>query len=364
MSKRYRHFFNQITDWDNLLLAWRNARKGKRGYPPAATFEMNAAENLLYIQRELVQRTYLPGPYTSFLIHEPKRRLISAAPFRDRIVHHALCNVIEPIFERRFIHDSYANREDKGTHAAIDRCQFFSQRYLYVLQCDVQQFFPAIDHVILRNTIQHVIVDPDALWLIDTILESGRDVLTDAYSMVIFQDDDLFAYSRPRGLPIGNLTSQFWGNVYLNQLDHFVKRQLKCKAYLRFVDDFMLFADDKKTLWEWRTEIINFLAGLRLTLHEERTHPQPVSEGIPFLGFVVYPTYRRLKRRKGINYRRALRQLIDLYHRRAIEREAIDASLQGWINHVRYGQTFGLRRALVGELTIEPARRNISIKDE
>lgn len=141
MGKVYRHLYPQVYDWDNLLLAWRKARKGKRGRAPAASFEQNAAEHLLALQSALREQTYRPGGYVSFTIHEPKRRLISAAPFRDRIVHHALCNVIEPLFERRFIADSYANRAGKGTHAALDRCQHFARRFPYVLQCDVQQFF-------------------------------------------------------------------------------------------------------------------------------------------------------------------------------------------------------------------------------
>ena len=133
MGKVYRHLYHQVHDWENLLLAWRKARKGKRGHAPAATFEQRAGENLLAIQQALVEKSYQPGGYVSFTIHEPKKRLISAAPFRDRVVHHALCNVLEPIFERRFIHDSYANRVGKGTHAALDRCQAFARRYPYVL---------------------------------------------------------------------------------------------------------------------------------------------------------------------------------------------------------------------------------------
>jgi RNA-directed DNA polymerase len=342
----YRHLYAQVYDWENLLLAWRKAAKGKRGQPPAASFEMNVAQNLLAIQEELAEKRYQPGGYVSFHIHEPKRRLISAAPFRDRVVHHALCNVIEPIFERRFIHDSYANRRGKGTHAALDRCQAFARSYPYVLQCDVQQFFPAIDHSLLLDNIQRVIVDPDLLWLCEGILESGRGVLSNEYEMIYFAGDDLFAINRPRGLPIGNLTSQFWANVYLNQLDHFVKRVLGCPAYLRYVDDFLLFAEDKATLWQWRAAIIDFLAGLRLTLHEQRCHPQPVTEGIPFLGFVVYPQHRLLKRRKGIEYRRRFRQRLLAYRQGRLSLDQLTASVQGWVNHVRYADTYRLRVSL------------------
>ncbi len=132
--------FTQLTAWSNLLLAYRKAAKGKRGHPNVAAFEFALEDNLLQLQNELHTQTYQPRGYVSFTIHEPKRRLISAAPFRDRVVHHALCNLIEPLFERSFIHDSYANRVGKGTHRALDRCQQFARRYRYVLQCDVRPF--------------------------------------------------------------------------------------------------------------------------------------------------------------------------------------------------------------------------------
>lgn len=249
-----------------------------------AAFEYRLEDNLLHLQEELRSKTYRPGPYDSFYIHEPKRRLISAAPFRDRVVHHALCNLIEPIFERAFIADSYANRVGKGTHRALNRVQELARRYPYVLQCDIRQFFPSVDHAILREQLSHKIGDLDVLWLIDRILESGMGVLSEAYDMVYFPGDDLFAAGRPRGLPIGNLTSQFWANVYLNPFDHFVKRELRCGGYVRYVDDFVLFAGQKSTLWEWKSAILERLAHLRLTIHPS-AHPRPVGEGIPFLGF-------------------------------------------------------------------------------
>lgn len=354
IGRYYRHLYPQVCDWENLLLAWRKARKGKRGRAPAATFEQNAGEHLLDIQAELLTRGYRPGGYASFYVHEPKRRLISAAPFRDRVVHHALCNVIEPLFERRFIHDSYANRKGKGTHAALDRCQHFARRHRYVLQCDVEQFFPAIDHALLLDAIGRVVVDPDVLWLCATILASGRGVLGEMYDMRYFAGDDLFAIDRPRGLPIGNLTSQFWANVFLDRLDHFVKRKLKCGAYLRYVDDFLLFADDKATLWRWRGEIIDFLAGLRLTIHERPCRPQPVREGIPFLGFVVFPDHRRLKPRKGYAFRRRLQRRAAAYNAGDLTLDRLTASVRGWLAHIRPAQTYGLRKAVLRSVRLAP----------
>lgn len=172
------------------------------------------ADKLLELQHDLIQRTYRPGNYRHFAIYEPKRRKISAAPFRDRVVHHAVCNLIEPMFEARFIADSYANRVGKGTHHAVDRLQAFAYRYRYVLRADIVQHFPSIDHAILKETLFKVVQDEALRWLIDGIIAGGVGVLTDAYDMVYFLNDDLFALHRPRGLPIGNLTSQFWSNCF------------------------------------------------------------------------------------------------------------------------------------------------------
>jgi RNA-directed DNA polymerase len=343
--------YDQLCSWDNLLLAYRRASTGKRGHPNVAAFEYRLEDNLLELQAELQSFTYCPGPYTNFFIHEPKRRLISAAPFRDRVVHHALCNLIEPVFERSFIFDSYANRVGKGTHRALDRAQQFARRYPYVLACDLRQFFPSIDHAILREQLSRKIADAAVLWLIDRILASGAGVLNEAYDLIYFPGDDLFAANRPRGLPIGNLTSQFWANVYLNSFDHFVKRELRCGGYVRYVDDFLLFAEDKALLWQWKIAVQNRLADLRLTIHAVSC-PRPVTEGISFLGFVIYPQQRRLKRRKGLHYRRKLRGLREAYALNQIGLNQITASVQGWVNHVRYANTVGLRAAILGAFVV------------
>ncbi len=344
----YHHLYAQVCDFENLYAAYRAARRGKRAKAPVAAFEREQERELLALQAELRAETYTPGPYHSFYIHEPKRRLISAAPFRDRVVHHALCQVIEPLWERRFIFDSYANRVGKGTHRALDRCQHFARRYRYALLCDLRQFFPSIDHALLRATLGRLIADPAVLRLCDRILASGAGVLSEAYDMVWFPGDDLLAANRPRGLPIGNLTSQFWANVFLNPFDHFVKRALRCPAYLRFVDDFVLFGDDKAQLQAWRAAVVDRLAEMRLSLHEAQAQLSPVSAGLPFLGFRLYPTHRRLKRRKGVHFQRRLRRLAAAWATGQIDARRLNASIQGWVNHARYGDTRGLRRAVLG----------------
>ncbi len=346
--KTDKHLYQRICAFDNIYAAYRQARRGKRKFASVATFEFNQEDELLALRDALQTGTWQPGPYHSFYVHDPKRRLISAAPFRDRVVHHALVNVIGPVWESRFIFDTYANRIGKGTHAALDRCQQYARRFRYLLPCDLKQYFPSIDHAILRAELTRRIHDDAALALCDRIIASGAGVLAESYDMQWFAGDDLFAALRPRGLPIGNLTSQFWANVYLNDFDHFVKRDLKCAGYVRYVDDFLLFGDDKAQLRDWRTALIERLAGLRLRLHEARAQVSPVTSGIPFLGFHVYSDHRRLKRRNGARFQRRLKALARQYARGALPLERVTASVRGWVNHARHGDTYGLRRAVLG----------------
>ena len=350
--KTYKHLYGQVVSFENLYWASREAARGKRGHPDVAAFEFCLEANLLRLQEDLSTKRYRPLPYDSFRIHDPKPRLISAADFRDRVVHHALVRVIEPIFERSFIADSYANRVGKGTHRALDRCQEFARRYRYVLQCDVRQFFPAVDTAILRGILARKIGDPDVMWLVDLILSSGVGVLSGEYDMVWFPGDDLFAVQRPRGLPIGNLTSQFWANCYLNPLDHFVKRELRCRGYVRYVDDFLLFADGKRRLWGWKRSLQEFLAGLRLALHERESTVYPVENGIPFLGFRVYPTHRRLKRANGAAFARRLRRAYAALARGELTHEDLNRRVQGWVAHAAHGDTYRLRRSLLSSTPI------------
>ncbi len=344
--KTFKHLYLQIASFDNLLLAFYKARRGKRSHPNVASFEFDLETNLLKLQNSLQTETYRPGRYHNFNITDPKPRLISAAPFRDRVVHHALCNLIEPLLERGFIYDSYANRKGKGTHAALDRAQAFSQNYAYVLKCDIEHFFPHIDHQILFGQLSHRLADPQTLRLCRLILESGA-AIHQGIPPAFFPGDDLFAAIRPRGLPIGNLTSQFWANVYLNPLDHFIKRELKCLAYCRYVDDFLLFSNSKADLHHWRAAIIEYLASLRLTLHENEAQVFPVETGIPFLGWRLYPHHRLLRKRNGLAFQRRYAEMRRDYADGKISFERLDASVQGWVAHARHGNTWGLRRSLL-----------------
>lgn len=353
-SSGYSEAFQKLCSLPHLLHAFQRAAAGKRRKIAVAAFEFQLMDHLLKLRDELISGSYAPGAYTHFLIHEPKRRKISAALFRDRVVHHALCSIIEPRFEKVFIPDNYANRVGKGTHRAIDRLQHFCRHYQYVLRCDIRQHFASIDHAILLDNLRTHIPEPDLMALNEKIIAGGCDVLADEYTMVWFPGDDLLAACRPRGLPIGNLTSQLWSNCYLHDFDLFIKRELGCKAYLRYVDDFALFANSKQQLWQWKKALQSRLAQLRLTIHEHKAQVAPAAQGVPWLGFVVYPDFRKIKARKAKHATRRLNQRYIAYCDGHISFAEFDASVQGWINHVRFADTWGLRRHVLRTFRIKP----------
>lgn len=345
--KRVGQLYPGICSFESLLAAAHRARKGKRYKTGCREFFLDLEKELLRLQRELKDQSYRPGPYRTFKIYEGKERMISAAPFRDRVVHHALVAALEPIFEPGFIYDSYANRVGKGTHKAIDRFTQFARKRKYVLKCDVKKFFPNVDHRVLFKVIARKIKDPQVMRLVSVILQSWESRQAPS---PYFPDDDLFTpLERPRGLPIGNLTSHFWANVYLNPLDHFVKESLGCKHYIRYMDDFVLFHDQKETLWLWRKDIIGFLQTLRLRLHDNRAQVWPVECGSDFLGFVIWPDHRRLR---GVNVRRFRRRLhrqAEAYREGSIGLPEVNASVQSWLAHAGHADSHGLRKTIFGE---------------
>lgn len=291
--KTIKNIYPQIYAFSNLLRAARKAQKGKLNQQNVASFNFNLEKKLLELKEQLINKTYQPGGYKTFTIYEPKQRMISAAPYFDRVVHHALCNVIEPVFEKTFIYESYANRKEKGTHKALDRYKKFAQYNRYVLKMDIKNYFRSIDHEILKQIIRRKIACSNTLWLIDKIIDNSNPQKP---SIVSFPGDNLFtAIERRKGLPIGNLTSQFFANIYLNPLDHFVKEELGSKYYIRYVDDFVVFSNSKKYLHVIRKKIIDFLTGLRIQLHENKSKVFPVKIGINFLGHKMFPYYSLLK---------------------------------------------------------------------
>lgn len=326
--KRAKNLFSRVCDFENLLLAAQKARRGKRHQNGPLLFHHNIEYELSTIRRELLDRTYTPGPYRQFQIYDTKPRIISAAPYRDRIVHHALCNIIEPIFERAFIFDSYACRKGKGTHAAVDRLTHFMRRHRYILQCDIRRYFPSIDHAILKRLLRRKIGCPDTLWLIDRFIDTVEE---------------------PTGLPIGNQTSQFFANVYLNGFDHFIQETLRHHAYVRYVDDFALLADDKRTLWEARDAVSRYLRDeLALDLHPVKQSVAPVSEGAPFLGYRVFPDHRLLGRASAVRFARKLQKMQSQYRSRTIGLHKIGCRILAWLGHAGHADTHGLKTKLLG----------------
>ena len=344
-AHQIKYMFQKLTSWENLLQSFRKAGKKKRRRPDVAAFEYRLEENLLDLQSQLRDKTYLPGRYRSFHIFDPKERFISAAPFRDRVVHHALCRTVNPVFEKSFISDSYANRKDKGTHRALDRCQQLCRKFKYVLPCDLEQYFPSIDHKILLETLGKRIRDPDVMWLVERIVEKRRRGPGSPIPRGVLPRRRHVRHHKAPGLPIGNLTSQLWANAYLDPFDHFVKRQLRCPGYVRYVDDFLLFGDDKAELGRHLQSLTRRLQRFRATVHP--TCVRPCSEGIPFLGFVVYRDKRRLKRRKVVQFKRKYKEMRKQCQEGKIAPKAFTASVRAWANHSCYGNAAGLRKAIL-----------------
>jgi len=341
--------FAELTSWENLVRAARKTRLGKRRQAACAAFEWDREGQLLRLQDELRSHTYRPGAYRTFHVREPKRRMISAAPYRDRVVHHALVNVIAPLFEKNFISDSYANRAGKGTHRAVDRYQHFARRFRYVLPCDIVKFFPSVDHEILKRLLRNRVRNEDVVRLCNTIIDGGNE---QERVVTYFEGDDLFSpFRRRRGLPIGNMTSQFWANVYLHGLDNFVKRHLRCRGYVRYVDDFAIFGDRKQELSVVRDRVKAYLTRLRLTIHESRAQVRPTGHAMRFLGYRCRPTYRFLAKDCIRRFRRRGRKLQCLYARGFIPMETVKASLISWNAHAATADSRTLRRRVLRELT-------------
>jgi retron-type reverse transcriptase len=279
--------------FDNLYAAFRKAYRGTKNND-SYKFCFHLERELFHLRDELAEGSYVPGAYRYFTVREPKERIISVAPFRDRVVHHALVNVLEPIFERRFIYDSYATRKEKGTHRAISRAQSFVRRYRWYAKMDIEHYFASIDHAVLLSIIARNIKDNFVLDVCKSIIFRGGDGRI--------------------GLPIGNLTSQFFANVYLDRLDHYVKERLRVKGYLRYMDDFCIFHDEKDTVKAYGRDVSGFLAEeLSLKLKESATLINSRYHGLPLLGVRVFPNLIRIKRENFVRTFRKLERRCDEY---------------------------------------------------
>lgn len=340
--KRAKNLWQKVISFKNLYLASRKAQKGKRFRENILEFNDQIENNLLQLQQELQTKSYQPGEYHTFRIYEPKPRLISAAPYRDRLVHHALCNIIVPLMEKSFIHDSYANRIGFGSHRALRRFTEFARSSRYILQCDIKKYFPSIDHEILKQQIREKIKCQDTLWLIDAIIDNSnrQEPVTD----YLFGDDLLNTTERKKGLPIGNLTSQFFSNWMLNGFDHFIKEKLRVHKYLRYVDDFALFSDDREFLADARIAIEDYLAALRLRIHPVKSQLFETEGGASFVGFRVLPDRVRVRNDNLRRSRYRLRQMQYDYRYGQISLEKLIERIQSWEAHLKHGDTYQLRK--------------------
>lgn len=354
--KRYKKLFARLCSFDNLLKAASKAAKGKRFNSEVIRFNDRLEKQLLYLSQALLSHTYQPGAYVPFWAYDKgKKRYISRAPFRDRVVHHALMNVIDPIFEPTLIYDCYANRKHKGTHKGIDRAQAFAVNTRYVLKCDISKYFASIDHQFLKCIVRKKIADPEVLWLIDTIIDASN-----AQEPVheYFPGDDLFTpLTRRKGIPIGNLTSQFFANIYLNGFDHFVKQISGARCYLRYVDDFLCFDDDKGRLLAIKQQMSEYLETLRLILHPKKTKIFPTRLGVPFLGYVVYPHHRKLSKKNSMAFRKRLRAYRNSYRNGDKEFDDVTSSVRSWVAHASHANTYKLRESIFSKVMFSKDRR-------
>ena len=346
--KRYGNLWPQVTEFSNLLNAARKAQRGKRFRDNVLAFNYNVEGELQTLKTELETKAYRPGSYRTFEIKEPKPRLISAAPYRDRVVHHALCNVIVPLIEPSLIYHTYANRDGKGTHRALQHFTRYARSSRHVLQCDIRKYFPSIDHEILKGCLRRKIKCLDTLWLIDTIIDGSNEQIPATFH---FSNDDLLSpLERRRGLPIGNLTSQFFANVYLNGFDHFVKEELGMKQYLRYVDDFAMFSDDRDVLVKAKQAVESYLDALRLKIHPVKSQIFATRHGANFLGFRVLPDRIRVRTENLRRARRRCRALQAAYANYQIDLDRVIQCLQSWEAHLQHGDTYQLRRPIFDSL--------------
>ena len=329
------------------MLAYRKARRGKRDRPDVAAFEFGLERNLLALHSELNEQTYCPGPYRAFTIREPKARLISAAPFRDRVVHHALMNVLEPILDARLISDCYACRKGKGTHAALDRYTHYARRFRYVWHGDIRKYFQSIDHEVLKDILERIVKDPGVLWLAAKIIDASN--AQEEVQSWFPHDDLLTPATRRKGLPIGNLTSQWLANLYLDPYDRFVKQTLRAPGYVRYCDDFCLFDYGKGVLNSRMERSRDFLSGLRLELNPKHLMVESVVSGITFLGMKIFPGHRRIASAKLARSIRHLKKRASRIGLRLNGQGRLDVALP-WVAHVSHADTWNLRTRVLSRL--------------
>lgn len=351
MAKTHKNLFEKVVEFKNLLHSYDRARSRKRLRVYATRFDYKLDQNLLNLKERLETGGYKPKGYRHFYIFDPKRRLISAPAFEDRIVHHAICNVINPIFDKTFIDDSYACREGKGAYKGVERLQSFLRKKgaAYALKCDISRYFASIDRGILLSLIKKRIADSKLLDLLKIVIDSYHVHQPERFKTSTLRVEYPHQITK-RGIPIGNLTSQLFANLYLNEFDHFVKHELKRKYYLRYVDDFVVLGKTKEELHEVKERSTKFLKErLKLELHPRKVRIFPTYLGVDFLGYVVFKDHIRLRSKNVKKFRKRYKKLKEVMEKGEISQEQFDGKILSWVAHAEKADTFRLRQAIFGE---------------
>ncbi|HAY23405.1 MAG TPA: alpha/beta hydrolase [Desulfobacterales bacterium] len=342
MPRTQGSLWERIIAWDNLYSGYCEARNGKRYRQDVLEFGNRLEERLIEIQNRLIWKAWAPARWNEFYVYDPKKRLIEAPQFKDRVVHHALVRIIEPLFERKFIHDSYACRKGKGTHAAVDKLQGFLRQArrqwgkVYVLKADIAAYFPSIVHDRLLAILSRTIRDKNAFWLCRTIVEGCGH--------------------QGRGVPVGALTSQLFANIYLDQLDHLIKDEFGEPFYLRFMDDWVILAPSKARLNEILAEVKECLiAFLGLSLNP-KTRIFPAHQGVDFAGYRIWVTHRLPRKRNVLRARKRFRLLMESYGRGEITLDDIRPSVASFLGYMKHCSSFRTVQGILNDFVL---KRNI-----
>ncbi len=354
MSQKIKGIFPKIYDFENLYIAALEAKKSKRFKDEVLKFNSNLEENLIIIQNELIHKTYKVGKYRQFYINEPKKRLIMALPFKDRVIQWAIYRNLYPIYDKQFIYDSYGCRVGKGTHKAADRLQYWlrqvdrKQQKYYYLKLDISKYFYRVNHAILLDILRKKIEDKDLMWLLEIIVNSEDVPFGLPAGMEADQCSDeerLF----DTGMPIGNLTSQLFANVYLNELDQYAKHNLRIHYYIRYMDDIIILSDNKKYLHQVKEEIEIFLKEkLALDLNK-KTAIRPISCGIEFVGFRLWPTHRKLKKSGIKKIKKRIKTLQKAYRNGSMTFEKVNASMQSYFGIMKHFNSYNFKTKPLNE---------------
>lgn len=350
--KRIGNIYPKIYDFENLYLAYLEARKCKRYRQEVMTFTANLEENLIEIQNELIWRTYHVGRYHEFYVHDPKRRLIMALPFRDRVVQWAIYRQLNPLLDKRYLQTSYGCRIGGGAHRAVAKLKEYLRLQTgtaYVLKMDVSKYFYRIDHDALMGILERIIKDRGLLWLLHEIIYSDHDFGIDA---------DDYDFSGPRisgvGMPIGNLSSQMFANLYLNEADQFAKHKLKCRYYLRYMDDIVVVSSDRDYLKAVRDEMEIFLReNLALKLNK-KTSIRSETQGVDFCGYRVWRDHIRLRKKSALKMKHRLRWLRKAYARGepGVTVKSVRDTLMSYLGMLQHCDGYRLRESILRDLVL------------